>query len=64
MNKKTDGQELTGLARGGQRIKTCRDTYVKSLEGLIKLASLQVKIVVVVVVLPTKIISCLCRRRS
>mmetsp|Transcript_22966 Transcript_22966/g.39075 ORF Transcript_22966/g.39075 Transcript_22966/m.39075 type:complete len:236 (+) Transcript_22966:37-744(+) len=40
-----DGQELTGLARGGQRIKTCRDTYVKSLEGLIKLASLQTSFV-------------------
>jgi hypothetical protein len=35
-------QELTGLARGGQRIKSCKDTYVKSLDGLIKLASLQV----------------------
>lgn len=37
-----DDQELTGLARGGQRIKTCKETYVRSLDGLIKLASLQV----------------------
>ena len=42
-NMYTDDQELTGLARGGQRIKTCKETYVKSLDGLIKLASLQVE---------------------
>jgi len=40
-----DGQELTGLARGGQRIKQCKDTYLKSLTGLIKLASLQTSFV-------------------
>jgi V-type H+-transporting ATPase subunit D len=36
---------LTGLARGGQRIKQCKDTYLKSLVGLIKLASLQTSFV-------------------
>jgi V-type H+-transporting ATPase subunit D len=36
---------LTGLARGGQRIKQCKDTYFKSLVGLIKLASLQTSFV-------------------
>jgi hypothetical protein len=41
----TDTQELTGLARGGQRIKQCKDTYLKSLVGLIKLASLQTSFV-------------------
>merc|ERR1712072_527317 len=40
-----DTQELTGLARGGQRIKQCKDTYLKSLAGLIKLASLQTSFV-------------------
>ena len=28
-----DSQELTGLARGGQHIKKCKDTFLKSLTG-------------------------------
>jgi len=34
-------QELTGLGRGGQQIQKCRESYIKALEGLIELASLQ-----------------------
>jgi len=34
-------QELTGLGKGGRQVQDCRDLYVKSLEGLIELASLQ-----------------------
>jgi len=34
-------QELTGLARGGSQIKGCREQYVKALEALVYLASLQ-----------------------
>jgi len=40
-----DAQELTGLARGGQRIKQCKDLYGKAMAGLIKLASLQTSFV-------------------
>jgi len=32
---------LTGLARGGQQIQACRKSYVKSIELLVELASLQ-----------------------
>jgi len=34
-------QELTGLSKGGQQIKQSRDTYLKALEALVSLASLQ-----------------------
>jgi len=34
-------QELTGLAKGGQQINKSRDQYVKAIEALIELASLQ-----------------------
>jgi len=34
-------QELTGLGKGGQQVKETRETYLKALEALIKLASLQ-----------------------
>eukprot|EP01113_Clastostelium_recurvatum_P027369 TRINITY_DN329_c0_g1_i1.p1 TRINITY_DN329_c0_g1~~TRINITY_DN329_c0_g1_i1.p1 ORF type:complete len:259 (-),score=94.58 TRINITY_DN329_c0_g1_i1:47-823(-) len=34
-------QELTGLAKGGQQISKSREQYVKALESLIELASLQ-----------------------
>eukprot|EP01115_Flamella_aegyptia_P004423 TRINITY_DN19067_c0_g1_i2.p1 TRINITY_DN19067_c0_g1~~TRINITY_DN19067_c0_g1_i2.p1 ORF type:complete len:255 (-),score=107.09 TRINITY_DN19067_c0_g1_i2:22-786(-) len=34
-------QEFIGLGKGGQQILKCRESYVKALEGLIKLASLQ-----------------------
>jgi len=34
-------QEFIGLGRGGEMVKKCRETYVKTLEGLIQLASLQ-----------------------
>jgi len=34
-------QELTGLSKGGSQIKKARDEYLKALEGLMELASLQ-----------------------
>eukprot|EP01119_Soliformovum_irregulare_P017698 TRINITY_DN529_c0_g1_i1.p1 TRINITY_DN529_c0_g1~~TRINITY_DN529_c0_g1_i1.p1 ORF type:complete len:299 (+),score=83.54 TRINITY_DN529_c0_g1_i1:110-1006(+) len=34
-------QEMTGLAKGGQQIQSCRNTYITALEGLVQLASLQ-----------------------
>ncbi|PHU19947.1 V-type proton ATPase subunit D [Capsicum chinense] len=33
--------DLTGLARGGQQVQACRAAYVKSIELLVELASLQ-----------------------
>jgi V-type H+-transporting ATPase subunit D len=43
---KKDGQSefgLTGLGRGGREIQKCRETYVKAVETLVELASLQVR---------------------
>ncbi|CAL5392227.1 unnamed protein product [Camellia sinensis] len=40
----TEGEtknDLTGLARGGQQVQACRAAYVKSIEVLVELASLQ-----------------------
>lgn len=40
----TEGEvknDLTGLARGGQQIQQCRAAYIKSIEVLVELASLQ-----------------------
>lgn len=40
----TDGEtksDLTGLARGGQQVQACRTAYVKAIEVLVELASLQ-----------------------
>lgn len=40
----TEGEtknDLTGLARGGQQIQLCRGAYVKAIEVLVELASLQ-----------------------
>ncbi|GLT31619.1 hypothetical protein SLA2020_063450 [Shorea laevis] len=40
----TDGEtknDLTGLARGGQQVQQCRAAYVKAIEVLVELASLQ-----------------------
>ena len=34
--------ELVGMSRGGQRITSCRKTFVYTLELLVRLASLQV----------------------
>jgi len=34
-------QELTGLGKGGRQVQECRDLYMKALEGLVQLASLQ-----------------------
>eukprot|EP01127_Copromyxa_protea_P003174 TRINITY_DN13031_c0_g1_i1.p1 TRINITY_DN13031_c0_g1~~TRINITY_DN13031_c0_g1_i1.p1 ORF type:complete len:266 (-),score=73.79 TRINITY_DN13031_c0_g1_i1:44-778(-) len=34
-------QDMTGLDRGGQKVNQCRDTYLKALEFVVKLASLQ-----------------------
>lgn len=33
--------DLTGLARGGQQVQACRGAYVKAIEVLVELASLQ-----------------------
>ncbi|CAG8488570.1 6615_t:CDS:2 [Acaulospora colombiana] len=33
--------ELTGLGRGGQQIQKCKETYIKAVESLVELASLQ-----------------------
>lgn len=38
-------QELHGLAKGGHQIQKCKDAYLKALEGLIELASLQTSFV-------------------
>jgi len=32
---------LTGLGKGGKQVQECRDLYMKALEGLVELASLQ-----------------------
>ncbi|CAI9089099.1 OLC1v1023605C1 [Oldenlandia corymbosa var. corymbosa] len=40
----TDGEtknDLTGLGRGGQQVQACRNAYVKAIEVLVELASLQ-----------------------
>jgi len=34
-------QEMHGLAKGGQQIQKCRESYVSALEGLVQLASYQ-----------------------
>lgn len=34
-------QEFIGLGKGGQQILKCRESYLKALEGLVQLASLQ-----------------------
>ena len=39
------GQELTGLARGGTKVRESKEAYVKALEALIQLASLQTSFV-------------------
>merc|ERR1711939_961911 len=43
-NSSVDG-ELIGMSRGGQRVSECRKTFVKALELLISLASLQTSFV-------------------
>jgi V-type H+-transporting ATPase subunit D len=35
--------ELTGLGRGGQQVQKCKETYIKALDALIDIASLQVR---------------------
>lgn len=37
--------ELAGLGRGGQQIATCKDTYQKTVQILVELASLQVELI-------------------
>ncbi|CAI0544845.1 unnamed protein product [Linum tenue] len=37
----TKSNDLTGLARGGQQVQKCRVAYVKAIEVLVELASLQ-----------------------
>lgn len=41
-----DAFELTGLGRGGQKIQRCKETYVKAVETLVELASLQTAFVI------------------
>jgi len=40
-DKQGTTSDLTGLGKGGMQITKCRETYLKALEGLIELASLQ-----------------------
>ncbi|OZJ06181.1 V-type proton ATPase subunit D [Bifiguratus adelaidae] len=45
----TDGAnafELTGLGRGGQQVQRCKETYIKAVEALVELASLQTAFVI------------------
>jgi len=35
-------KELHGLGRGGQQVREARETYIKALDALVELASLQV----------------------
>jgi len=41
VNDSRQVQELTGLGKGGQQILKCKEAYIKALEGLVELASLQ-----------------------
>jgi V-type H+-transporting ATPase subunit D len=41
----TIANELTGLGRGGQQVQKCKETYIKAMETLVELASLQVSVV-------------------
>jgi len=41
MEGNANTQELTGLSKGGQQIHKSRDTYLKAIDSLIELASLQ-----------------------
>lgn len=38
--------QLTGLGRGGQQVKRCRETYTRAVETLVELASLQTAFVI------------------
>ncbi|KAL1919849.1 uncharacterized protein VTP21DRAFT_1780 [Calcarisporiella thermophila] len=38
--------ELTGLGRGGQQVQKCKEAYVKAIETLVELASLQTAFVI------------------
>ncbi|CAG8504852.1 11821_t:CDS:2 [Cetraspora pellucida] len=42
----TNAFELTGLGRGGQQVQKCKETYVKAVETLVELASLQTAFVI------------------
>lgn len=46
---------MHGLSKGGEQIKKSRDSYVNALKGLVELASLQVR---VMIILPFEAISC------
>lgn len=37
---------LTGLGKGGQQVRRCRETYVRAVETLVELASLQTAFVI------------------
>ncbi|RHZ82599.1 hypothetical protein Glove_108g64 [Diversispora epigaea] len=38
--------ELTGLGRGGKQVQKCKETYIKAVETLVELASLQTAFVI------------------
>lgn len=41
MDTKSDAESLLGLSQGGQEVTKCRDIYIATLEGLVRVASLQ-----------------------
>eukprot|EP01125_Pyxidicula_operculata_P000467 TRINITY_DN10491_c0_g1_i1.p1 TRINITY_DN10491_c0_g1~~TRINITY_DN10491_c0_g1_i1.p1 ORF type:complete len:251 (-),score=61.45 TRINITY_DN10491_c0_g1_i1:115-867(-) len=42
VNERTNAaHEMTSLAKGGQKVNRCREIYIKALDALVKLASLQ-----------------------
>jgi len=41
VDKQSSSSDLTGLGKGGIQIGKCRESYLKALEGLVDLASLQ-----------------------
>jgi len=41
MKEERHAQDFTGLGKGGQQVSKSRETYVKALEALVRLASLQ-----------------------
>ena len=45
------GYELTGLSRGGQQVGKCQEVYAKAVKLLVELASLQVHVLAVALLL-------------
>lgn len=42
----SNANELTGLGRGGQQVQKCKETYMKAVEALVDIASLQTAFVI------------------